>query len=401
MVLKIRVPVDEAYLDRKQRELVAISGKPSARPTSAQSALLLKLQAAAARKAAFFTRHEDLTETNWDDEPQAGEKLTFNFDYQRAGLTVEGVDVYPPDVTGPALVTYFTNGGMAGLAATFTALRSLGLTRIALPPGCYSETPELLEFLGLTGVKTGEASQVCLVDSAAPSLARWEREAAKASVLVIDTSCYVCSSGRLRKWIRLARERHQSLILVRSHTKLDNLGVEYGRLGSIVVIRSEIEGLLTALDDAVRLLGAAPAPVQFPDYADKREFQRLCRQRVHQMMRVTRVLRSQFSAAGYAPANYHHGLFTTVAVGDGTEEGIADIAREIATSLRGRGLSVRHAGSFGFDFVGLEWFRDTRVDSALLRISGGDVPLEEAKLIAKELGSEFRRYQAQQSCTPI
>ena len=393
MGMKIRVSCDEAYLTRKQRELAAISGKPCARPASAQSALHLKLKAAADRKAQFFAHNQDLTETNWDDEPQGSDKLTFNFDYQRAGLKVEGTEVYPADVAGPALVTYFTNGGMAGLAATFTALNSLGLTKVSLPPGCYSETPELLEFLRLTGLQNGGASEeVCVVDSAAPSLAGWEQKAARAKVLVVDTSCYVSSSGRLREWIRLAREGRQSLVLVRSHTKLDNLGVEYGRLGSIVVIHSEIDGLLTALDDAVRLLGAAPAPVQFPEYADKQEFQRLCRQRVHQMIRVTRTLRSELSAAGYAPAYYQHGLFTTVAVGDGTQQGVEETAREIAAQLRERGLSVRHAGSFGFDFVGLEWFNDTRVERVMLRISGGDIPVEEARMIAKELAAELRRH---------
>lgn len=55
-------------------------------------------------------------------------------------------------------------------------------------------------------------------------------------LLVVDTTCYPLHSQSLANLISLASNLGIPCILVRSHMKLDCLGMEYGRLGSIVVL---------------------------------------------------------------------------------------------------------------------------------------------------------------------
>ena len=69
-----------------------------------------------------------------------------------------------------------------------------------------------------------------------------------------------------------ARHAKTSIILIRSHTKLNSLGIEYGRLGSIVFLTfpdlpefraAKLRELARKIRELVRLLGNAALPAHF------------------------------------------------------------------------------------------------------------------------------------------
>ena len=55
-------------------------------------------------------------------------------------------------------------------------------------------------------------------------------------MIVFDTTCLSSYSGRVRRVVTWARRAKTPVILVRSHTKLNSLGIEYGRLGSAMFL---------------------------------------------------------------------------------------------------------------------------------------------------------------------
>jgi hypothetical protein len=87
------------------------------------------------------------------------------------------------------------------------------------------------------------------------------------------------------------------VILLRSHTKLDSLGVEYGRLGSAVLLGGRawrlgdgksLEDLTQHAADALRLFGGAAIPAHFPPFVGSRSYVALNGRRIAAMLRNSR-----------------------------------------------------------------------------------------------------------------
>jgi hypothetical protein len=207
-------------------------------------------------------------------------------------------------------------------------------------------------------------------------------------LVVFDTTCFWRSSARIERAVQQALRMGIPIVLVRSHGKLDTLGIEYGRLGSVVVLTPmadsramprRLRALIPKMQDAVRLLGAAPILAHFPPFESSDDYQPCSALRTASIMRNTRrlaqVLRSRLPSR--TPTIFQHGLYVTIAVdGSASVDEVKQAAGEMAAQLAADGLPVEHAGSFGFDFVAIDWSPDpmNRINS--MRIAGADLPLD-------------------------
>jgi hypothetical protein len=269
-------------------------------------------------------------------------------------------------------------------------------------PNSYGETTELIDGHGrhLRRVELGTSlaeitnfrgsrPRILLLDSCASAGAFEEIlkcAQPQLDLIVFDTTCFSSGSGRIARALGWAQSATIPIVLLRSHTKLDSLGVEYGRLGSAVFAHCPhangakqqfLQALLTETRNAVRLFGGAALPAHFPPYVGASAYRSLTNKRVAAMLRNNQRTTRYFSAALaglYAELHFAHGLYVTLAAGTLDENKAREVVSELCADLRRRGLPLRHAGSFGFDFGAAEWSKDRLRDRYVVRIAAADLP---------------------------
>jgi len=391
-----------AYLARKSREIALIDAclDPPLRlpaPAGIGEVIETKLKLAGALRAQRSLHSWAITETARPPiEAWRSGAFTLSYGYQRADLEVRGPPIYAAlETRGYAVETHYTCAGMGAAAALFTALAQVhDAVDVHVSRDGYGETRELLERLGprvrvapwrlRRALPAASGARVLLVDSVTPAIPHSDDPMPRDTALVVfDTTCFWRTSGRIARVIRWARRHDVPVALFRSHNKLDSFGIEYGRLGSIVLSWRRRSGarrmrdLVRETRDAIRLLGVAAIPAHLPPFADEGAYVLASAQRTAALIRNARRLHERLrrSALGPGVVLYAHGLYLTIA--PAADLRIRDVKRAAAalcSALAARGLPARHAGSFGFDFISVEWFCDARTAKNVLRIAPGDGP---------------------------
>lgn len=398
----------ETYLGRKCEEITLLNAclaSPLAlrRPTSVVEVIEQKFRIAAALKAEHELHDWALTETAWAHPGRLRSgPFEFSYDYQRADLEVRGPSFYQFD-NSAANATIYTSSGMAAISALLLAsARIMPEADILVLPGSYGETLELIEtharhlrLIRLDGAAgkiacRAKRRRILLLDSCMPAAAFAAALHGGANpqidFVIFDTTCFSSGSGRIRRVLNWARRWSIPVVLVRSHTKLDSLGLEYGRLGSAVFVACErsvakqdmLDDLARDMRTAVRLFGGAALPAHFPPYIGTHAYRLLTDRRVAAILRNSRRTARYFASAlatSSAELHFAHGLYVTLAPKrTPDEEQTRKIAADLCDDLGKAGLPLRHAGSFGFDFAAAEWFRDSTRDRYLVRIAVPDLP---------------------------
>ena len=407
------------YMERKRQEIALLNSclvapiEPPA-PGCVAETIDIKFKLAAALRAERAMQSWPVTETahptiaHW----RSG-AFEFSFGYQRADLIIRGPPIYPALGRRTSRThTIYTGAGMSAIASMLTAvLRVHERASISLPCGAYSETRELLERFGdrvdietrtPLGVRRPRpATSVLWIDSCVPS--GFHDFASLPSgdfdLVVFDTTCFSHGSRRIVRVVDWARQAQLPIALVRSHAKLDCLGIEYGRLGSISYVWNKCSGcdawmtrLAAESHEAIRLFGAAALPSHFPPFAGDAAYHACTARRTAAILRNTRrAARRLASTCGNgAVRTFQHNLYLTLAPAvQGDFSAVWRAADELCRSLARRNLPVKHAGSFGFDFTALDAFADPISACPVLRIAPGDLPAETIDRIVDAIADDW------------
>lgn len=375
------------YMQRKIDELALIEERLAHPPPPPQigdlgALLKRKFKSAALCRAELAAAQWSQTETRWKSGPCGSGAFLFDYEYQRADLAVVGPPAYSiRGLEKQLLATQYTTSGMAALAASLLAVQRLW-------PGCsfearadgYPETRELIELLGVD--QHDGSARVGIVDSTVDTPLAARTRLKDAAVAIFDTSCFAASSSRIRAITTIARDLDVPLILIRSHTKLDCLGLDYGRLGSVVVTKSRAAGgpeleLNRLITDFIRLTGAAALPLHFPPFTSGEIYRSLSRARSAWTIRCTRLIDLHLRRfVELDVRSFLHGLYIVFYPSFyARKEEASEAAAGLVARLMNDDIPARHAGSFGFDFFGCDWFEDPESGRIGLRLSVGDLPL--------------------------
>jgi len=391
-----------AYLARKNAELAWLNARlrqPLPRtPAEDPSAVVEQKFALRARlMAEAAERYRYLTETNsLDEDVQALPPFDLDYRYQRFDMVVRAPAIYPVEGADFPLIraAQYASSGMGAITSLLLALdrAPVGANHLVGRRDLYFETQHVLRDLTSidyvavdpegdlpAAARALDGHVTVLVDSitARDDCDLFERlEPGTVDLLLFDTTCYEVGSERIERAVRAAVRLDVPLVLLRSHVKIDFLGVEYGRLGSAVFLVTpmctrETLHLFRALQQVcqrvMRLTGAAAVPLHLNPFLADPEF------RAHNCARIARMVENNQRATGRVAAGladapihvsrYHHGLFFTLGLLPEGEEAMAQVIghiRDLVDALRGQGLSVRYANSFGFDFAAVTHYRDVR-----------------------------------------
>lgn len=400
----------EAYLARKSEELDLLNGflaNPLTIrfPKSVAEVIEQKFHLAAALKAEHQLHDWATTETAWTHSfrPRSG-PFEFKYDYQRADLEVRGPSFYSLE-NGAHSETIYTASGMAAISAVLMAAApALSEADIFIGPNSYGETIELIDgharhlrragldrLIGKVARPRNSRSRILLLDSCTSAVgfeATLQSAQPCIDLIIFDTTCFAGGSKRIGRVLRWARKAMIPIIMVRSHNKLDSLGVEYGRLGSAVFIENAsqrdaakqqlLQRFLAETRNAVRLFGGAALPAHFPPYVGGASYRRLTDRRVARMLKNSMRTKHHFSKCLAGLTNelhFAHGLYVTLAPARALDENqTRELTSELCDDLRRAHLPLRHAGSFGFDFGAAEWCRDRTRDRYVVRLAIPDLP---------------------------
>lgn len=360
--------------------------------------------------ARFIASHPQLTESNLGIDggiDMDGAALGFN--YQRYDMSVRRKPFAPwiyPSLASRRLSSlgFLCRSGMSAVTATLTALDLIhGDSRpLYLAPDTYFETKqyvreylyqlksvmELPTVLVRCGVLLLDS--ICEVDPL-------ERLGACAignlCAVVLDTTCYDVSAPEIERIVERCRDAGVPCVLVRSHLKIDTLGLEYGRLGSIVIVLPRpcegsrgrfVKILRRRLRDYLVKTGTGFSISSYFPLSSDPTFRELNRRR-NALMRDNNLRCAAALAERVHPraasrvVAYHHGRFlflhTPFVDPSGRQSG------RLANALLEAGVCARPAPSFGYDFTSI-----TRImgPSFLmgdnLRISLPDFSAEELEL---------------------
>jgi hypothetical protein len=404
-----------SYLERKRAEIALLCSYLSEPPRSVVEASVeqivkVKFQLAAALKAEHALDNTLATETSWARVGKRCGPFALSFGYQRADLQIKGPSIYGSLDERTTAATY-TSCGMSGMTALFFCPRPPERTVQAI--GANPDAFQLCSWAQERSDQERNGMQIGLIDFCTPE-ETGEKNLPSCDALIVDTTCLAPRSARLRRLVTRSLGAGVPVILVRSHMKLDCLGLEYGRLGSVVffsslrappALRRWFDDLRREFQEMVRLTGAAAVPAHLPPFAGDARWEDLTRQRIAGTLRNTRFLRRVLAEQGIVTSSYRHGLYLLLGSGSPDLDEVTSQAECLAQHIRHNAQPVCHAGSFGFDFTCINAFTDGD-GRHFVRVSPSDLPTPLMSTIATAIVEEkdhqvLGRQGCAASATPI
>lgn len=180
-----------------------------------------------------------------------GSKVTYN--YQRVDQKFEDLDAVlgyfgldKLDLDLQESQFFLVNSCQAAISLFLQNVKKIFPDqKFIAPEGGYWETMGVLKYLELPGAVDSFKSEgsVFILDSSTVGIAqdvdcdlKTKIAKSKNQIAIFDSTCWQLNDSKTKKLAQLFLNQGIPLVIFRSHLKLDCLGLEYGRLGSVCIL---------------------------------------------------------------------------------------------------------------------------------------------------------------------
>ncbi len=299
-----------------------------------------------------------------------GEYL-FRFEYQRydAKLEYNNYDYNFYDLKNIHSKTLFTNCGMSAIYVLLNSLKKSGRFKLIYEKDAYFETQKIIKQFGMN-----KGKKVFYYDSISDFFTFDIN--CKNRLVIMDTTCY--HPHDYKNCIMKLLNNNNIVILVRSHVKLDMLGLEYSYLGSIsffvpdCINKRRFSFLKALIKDTMELCGTigvyAIEENIFPLLNDP-QLILLNKERIYRINDNNLYFYNRLCQNSKIILHKHK-LFLTLETDYSDLRELVIFVKEL--SQKSNGLAY-YSPSFGFDYIALDTYYDLINKKNTVRISIGDV----------------------------
>jgi hypothetical protein len=384
------------YIARKNKEIAIINPGMKLSTNDLSMDTLCKLKNPQNEKQKTNNLFNDILPTNTKQLRIRYKNISFTYNYLRYDSIIEIKDFFIQqygNVDNTINKNFFTNSGMSAIAALLIGLQTAGIRNVKSIKDIYFETNRLFNMLKIRQKRTFLSDKYVLWLDTISCNHNFNRQLSKsnANIIVIDSTCFL-GDELLPIISRIIRE-NKLCILVRSHTKLDMLGTEYSKLGSISFIIPKIlsttqEALYTSIilnsAEAIGKIGAHVSIAEIPPFWQNKSFKKLSSARFNIIKKNNERFHKCCEQFGVKCILPEHKLFVLF---DVDEFKYNKFKENILKTKSAQYISF--FGSFGFDFVIADKYVDLNTNKTMLRMAISDYPTKIIEQISQDVTNAF------------
>ena len=394
----------EKFLERKKNEL-SLFGLTEFNFVKSSNQPILdiihkKREAQAQMISNFTLDNAQVRNTNRNDSSLQFGSFDCDYEYQRYDIEIMKKDFlkFFYNCNYNEYSYYFTNSGMSSIFATLYALNQCGY---AIKPlgNMYCETERMIDdYMQSNTNKDKLTKNALFVDTTyIGSIAELlnNTDLSLYDCFILDTTNFI--GDETLPIITIFEKYNKMIFLVRSHIKLDMVGAEWSKLGSICLLKvpkidfKEIEiskAVLNHIKIILGFIGGYAYPESMPLIWDHPKFKQISETRVEKIRFNTKKLYNKIKdkLPNLDVCKPNHELFLFVRLfNDLDYKTLEKDIHNFADNAKANGL-LCYADSYGLDHYSLNgYYEGMSATSEVIRISPADFPEEINEQVANEI----------------
>ena len=388
--------IDEEYLKYITEEFKLYTNKnidiPDTEPDTLLNLILKKRKVQAKKIANFTTRNATMRNTNMNNGIIKCGDFEFDYEYQRYNMKIRQKNFlqFFYNYNSEKYDFVYTNCGMSALYTCFTAFNRLGY-KIERQGHIYVEIERMLD--DYTQNPDNFSKKVAYIDTTnyTPVLDLVKStNLSEYDAFIFDTTDYM--SDEILPIISELNKYKKMICLIRSHIKLDMLGAEWSKLGSICILNEYDEPIFKKLysefEIILSIIGGFAYPEDIPLMWNNKKFMQVNKKRIEIIKRNSQYLYDELLKYLKKEEMVYpcHKKFILLKINN--KYAVSDLNKrlgEYIDNLKYKGL-INLSDSFGLDFYAINgYWESMNPIYPVIRISVPDFSKNTNEVVVKEL----------------